>query len=68
MTFRTAFLCHITSGSFIFFGVIAGIISGETLHINNWIYAMAGGMFIYIAVCDMVWRFLTFIFKEFIEV
>jgi len=54
MTFRTAFLCHITSGSFIFFGVIAGIISGETLHINNWIYAMAGGMFIYIAVCDMV--------------
>jgi zinc transporter ZupT len=54
MSFKAALLCNFLNSCFIYIGVAAGIILGENLHANQWIYAIAGGMFLYIAVCDMV--------------
>ena len=42
------------SSCLIYLGLFLGIYAGENLDANMWIYAVAGGMFIYIAVCDMI--------------
>lgn len=54
MSFKTALFCNFLSSSLIYIGVAIGILVGENLGINTWIYAIAAGMFIYIGVCDMI--------------
>ena len=54
MSFKTALTCNFLSSCLIFIGVAVGIVAGENLGINMWIYAIAAGMFLYIAICDMV--------------
>jgi zinc transporter ZupT len=58
MPFKMAIFCNFLSSLFIYIGIVIGIIVGENLNINMWIYAIAAGMFTYIAVCDMVVTFL----------
>lgn len=59
MSFKTALLCNFLSTSLIYAGIVIGILVGENLGINMWIYAMAAGMFLYIAICDMVYLILN---------
>ncbi|RNA30455.1 zinc transporter ZIP14 isoform X1 [Brachionus plicatilis] len=54
MPLKVALFCNFLSSCFIYIGVFLGIFAGENLDANKWIYAVAGGMFIYIAVCDMI--------------
>ena len=54
MSFKVAICTNFLTSSFIYIGVIVGILVGENLDANKWIYAVAGGMFAYIAICDMV--------------
>ena len=54
MSFKLALICNLITSSFIYAGVICGITIGENLAINQWIYAIAAGMFLYIGVCDMI--------------
>jgi zinc transporter ZupT len=37
-----------------YLGLITGILLGELKGINNYIFAVAGGMFLYIALVDML--------------
>ena len=53
MPFKMALICNLISASFIYLGVVSGLLLGE-FGSNYWIYAIASGMFIYISVCDMV--------------
>ena len=57
MTFRTALFCNFLASAWIYLGLAIGILIGEDPKTSQWIYAIAGGMFIYIAVCDMVSSF-----------
>ena len=54
MKFRTALFCNFLASAWIYLGLVIGILIGEDPKTSQWIYAIAGGMFIYIAVCDMV--------------
>ena len=53
MPFKMALACNLISSCFIYVGAVIGICLGE-LDANVWIYSFAAGMFIYIAVCDML--------------
>lgn len=46
-------------------GLIIGIILGENTNANMWIFAVAGGMFLYISLVDMVcvWYYQTRVVK-----
>ena len=35
-------------------GTVIGIMLGENTHSHEWIFAIAGGMFLYISLVDMV--------------
>jgi zinc transporter ZupT len=54
MPFKMAIISNLISSSFIYGGVALGIVLGEEFHASIWIYGIAGGMFLYISVCDMV--------------
>lgn len=54
MRFRVALFSNFLASCFIYIGVVLGIVLGENFDVNKWIYAIAAGMFIYIAICDMV--------------
>ncbi len=54
MSFKVALLCSFLNSCFIYVGLIGGIILGENVNSNQWVYAIAGGMFLYISVCNMV--------------
>ena len=55
MSFKQALLFNFLSACCCYIGLVFGILLGEFLNfINPWIYAIAGGMFLYISLCDMV--------------
>ena len=55
MTYKQALIFNALSACCCYFGLGLGILMGEYLDfINPWIYAIAGGMFVYISFCDMV--------------
>jgi zinc transporter ZupT len=55
MTYKQAFTFNALSACCCYFGLVLGVLMGGHLDfINPWIYAIAGGMFIYISFCDMV--------------
>ncbi len=59
MSYRLALLFNFLSACCCFVGLAVGITLGEKFGANQWIYAIAGGMFLYIALCDMVNNFST---------
>ena len=54
MSYPVALLFNFLSACCCFIGLAVGIILGENFGANKWIYAIAGGMFLYIALCDMI--------------
>jgi zinc transporter ZupT len=55
MTYKQALVFNSLNAIFCYIGLIFGILLGENVEfINPWIYAIAGGMFLYISFCDMV--------------
>jgi zinc transporter ZupT len=61
MTYKQALLFNGLSACCCYVGLVIGVILGENLHINQWIYAVAGGMFLYISLCDMVFNLILLI-------
>ena len=54
MTVRSALLANFLSACSCFLGLILGILIGEINDVNLWIFAVTAGLFLYIALTDMV--------------
>ena len=54
MNFKRALLWNFIAASAVFPGVYVGIVAGGTSDANPWIFAIAAGMFVYIALVDMI--------------
>lgn len=54
MSWRAALFFNFMSACSCYAGLAVGIILGDNFEANKWIYAIAGGMFLYISLCDMV--------------
>jgi zinc transporter ZupT len=55
MTVKQAMLANFLSACSSFIGLIIGILIGQqTEEGNQWVFAVMGGMFLYIALVDMV--------------
>lgn len=54
MSARKAVYYNVLSSVLSFFGMVVGILVGDTPEASAWIFACAAGMFIYIALVDMV--------------
>lgn len=54
MSYPVALLFNFLSACCCYVGLVVGITLGENFGANKWIYAIAGGMFLYISLCDMV--------------
>ncbi|XP_030848737.1 zinc transporter ZIP14 [Strongylocentrotus purpuratus] len=54
MTVKQAVLANFLSACTCYVGLIFGIILGENFHASEWIFALAGGMFLYISLVDML--------------
>ena len=54
MSLKRAFLYNLLAASTCFLGLFVGIILGETTEASTWIFAIAGGIFVYIGLVDMV--------------
>lgn len=54
MSFRAALFFNFLSACSCYAGLTVGILLGDNFEANQWIFAIAGGMFLYIALCDMI--------------
>lgn len=54
MSVKKALLANFLSACSCYIGLIIGIQVGQQLDVRLWIFAIAGGMFIYVALVDMV--------------
>lgn len=61
MSYKQALMYNFLSACCCYLGLIIGILVGENLGINRWIYALAGGMFLYISLCGMVSSLILFV-------
>ena len=53
-TVKQAMLANFLSACSSFIGLVIGILIGETENGSQWVFAVMGGMFLYIALVDMV--------------
>ena len=57
MSIRQALLFNLMSALTCYGGLIVGILVGQLTSLEPYIFALAGGMFLYISLVDMVsWR------------
>ena len=56
MSIKQAFLCNLLSAGLQIVGAVVGVILGALENINSsqWLFAFAGGIFLYIGLVDMV--------------
>ena len=54
MSYKMAMGFNFLSACSCYLGLVIGLLLGYTTSAVKWIYAIAGGMFIYIALVDMV--------------
>lgn len=54
MSYKMAMGFNFLSACSCYLGLVIGLLLGYTTSAVKWIYALAGGMFIYIALVDMV--------------
>ncbi|XP_060063006.1 metal cation symporter ZIP14-like [Ylistrum balloti] len=54
MTIKRALLLNFLAAVTIYIGMIIGIVVGENTDANTYIFAFAGGLFVYIALADMI--------------
>jgi hypothetical protein len=57
MSYRLALLFNLLRAFCCFVGLAVRITLGEKILANQWVYEIAGGMFLYISLCDMVNNF-----------
>ena len=58
MKLKKALLYNFISACTCFLGLIVGICLGDLEEAQTWIFALAGGMFLYISLVDMVRSFV----------
>ena len=51
---KKALLYNFIAALTVLVGLVVGIVLGENTEANTWIFASAGGMFIYISLVDIV--------------
>lgn len=61
MSAKQAVFYNLLSSVLCLFGMIFGVLLGSTPSVSNWMFAAAAGMFIYIALVDMVSSIYFFI-------
>lgn len=54
MSLKRALLCNFLSACTCFIGLVVGIFLGEMEQASTWIFAIAGGMFLYISLVNML--------------
>ncbi|XP_033753074.1 zinc transporter ZIP8-like [Pecten maximus] len=54
MTIKRALLLNFLAAVTIYFGLVIGIVVGENTDANTYVFAFSGGLFIYIALADMI--------------
>lgn len=54
MTIKQAMICNLISSLLCLIGVLIGLAIGSAHDTAPWIFASTGGMFLYIALVDMV--------------
>ena len=54
MTVKQAYLCNIFSACLQTIGVIIGVVAGNVASVSQWLFAFAGGIFLYVGLVDMV--------------
>lgn len=54
MSVKMALLANLLSAMSCYLGLIIGILVGQHADIRFWIFAIAAGMFLYVALVDMV--------------
>ncbi|XP_005111604.1 metal cation symporter ZIP8 [Aplysia californica] len=54
MPFKRAIMYNFLSACTCYLGVVIGILLGENTQSHEWIFAVAGGMFLYISLVDMM--------------
>lgn len=64
MSAKQAVYYNLLSSVLSFFGTILGVLLGDTPEASAWIFAAASGMFIYIALVDMVYVYTFFVFRN----
>lgn len=62
MRLRKALMYNFLSSLMCYFGLVVGILVGEHTAAHTWIFGIAGGMFLYISLVDMVGVFYFFYF------
>jgi zinc transporter ZupT len=58
MSRKRAVLFNFLSACTIYIGMIIGIFLGENVEAHTWVFAFAGGMFLYISLADMVTSYI----------
>lgn len=56
MTIKQAMICNLISSFLCLLGVLVGLAIGSAHNTAPWIFAATGGMFLYIALVDMVFN------------
>lgn len=64
MTMKQALTYNTLSAAMGIPGLIVGIFVGETTSANQWIFAIAGGIFIYVPLADMVRAWAIYIHRR----
>lgn len=54
MTVKKALMYNFLSACMCYLGLIVGTLLGENTTAHDWVFAIAGGMFLYISLVDMV--------------
>lgn len=67
MSLRKAIIYNIVSSVLCLVGMIIGVLLGNISSVTEWIFAAVGGMFLYIALVDMVSCFHLMKFFQFID-
>lgn len=64
MSAKQAVYYNLLSSVLSFFGMVLGVFIGHTPEASAWIFATAAGLFLYIALVDMVSGFFDFFYFE----
>ena len=64
MTIKQAMICNLVSSLLCLMGVLVGLAIGSAHQAAPWIFASTAGMFLYIALVDMVSEYLCILFKN----
>ncbi|KAK6191111.1 hypothetical protein SNE40_002855 [Patella caerulea] len=54
MDLRKALLYNFLSACMCYLGLVVGVLLGENTTAHEWVFAIAGGMFLYISLVDMM--------------